>query len=136
MSSTPSAARPLSSSAFARFPSTTPAGPLQLRIGIHVGTPEFFENSWHGTDVDTAARAESAGSGQQIVATDFARTLAGDMTGITFRKLGTFALKGVGDVKLWDADYDNHGPRTPTLISNEASTAPAFSSAASPPPPS
>jgi class 3 adenylate cyclase/tetratricopeptide (TPR) repeat protein len=102
------------------FPIDTPAGPLQLRIGIHVGTPEFFENSWHGTDVDTAARAESAGSAQQIVITDAARALAGDMAGITFRKLGTFALKGVGDVKLWDADYDNHGLRTPALTSNEA----------------
>jgi class 3 adenylate cyclase/Flp pilus assembly protein TadD/predicted negative regulator of RcsB-dependent stress response len=102
------------------FPIDTPAGPLQLRIGIHVGTPEFFENSWHGTDVDTAARAESAGAAQQIVITDAARALAGDMAGITFRKLGTFALKGVGDVKLWDTDYDNHGLRTPALTSNEA----------------
>jgi class 3 adenylate cyclase/tetratricopeptide (TPR) repeat protein len=102
------------------FPIDTPAGPLQLRIGIHVGTPEYFENSWHGTDVDTAARAESAGAPQQIVITDVARALAGDMTGITFRKLGTFALKGVGDVKLWDVDYDNHGLRTPALTSNEA----------------
>jgi class 3 adenylate cyclase/tetratricopeptide (TPR) repeat protein len=102
------------------FPIDTPSGPLQLRIGIHVGKPEFFENSWHGTDVDTAARAESAGSAQQIILTDTARTLAGPMAGLTFRFLGTYALKGVGDVKLWDADYDNHGPRTPSLISNES----------------
>ncbi len=102
------------------FPIDTPSGPLQLRIGIHVGTPEFFENSWHGTDVDTAARAESAGSAQQIVLTDAAHALAGPMAGISFRPLGTYALKGVGDVKLWDADYDNHGLRQPTLISNES----------------
>jgi eukaryotic-like serine/threonine-protein kinase len=102
------------------FPIDTPSGPLQLRIGIHVGKPEFFENSWHGTDVDTAARAESAGSAQQIVITETARALAGPMAGITFRSLGTFALKGVGDVKLWDADYDNHGARVPSLISNES----------------
>ncbi len=102
------------------FPIDTPSGPLQLRIGIHVGKPEFFENSWHGTDVDTAARAESAGTAQQIVLTDTARTLAGPMAGITFRFLGTYALKGVGDVKLWDADYDNHGLRQATLISNES----------------
>ena len=96
------------------FPIDTPSGPLQLRIGIHVGKPEFFENSWHGTDVDTAARAESAGTAQQIVITDTARSLAGSMAGITFHPLGTYALKGVGDVKLWDADYDNHGPRQAT----------------------
>jgi class 3 adenylate cyclase/tetratricopeptide (TPR) repeat protein len=100
-------------------PIDTPSGPLQLRIGIHIGTPEHFENSWHGTDVDTAARAESAGSPQQIVVTDAARKLIGDLLGIRFRPLGTFALKGVGDVKLWDADYDQHGLRVPSLRSNE-----------------
>ena len=102
------------------FPIDTPSGPLQLRIGIHVGKPEYFENSWHGTDVDTAARAESAGTAQQIVLTDTARTLAGNMAGLTFRPLGIYALKGVGDIKLWDADYDNHGLRQATLISNES----------------
>ena len=101
------------------FPINTPSGPLQLRIGIHIGIPEYFENSWHGTDVDTAARAESAGTPQQIVLTDAARAAAGQMTGITFRSLGTFKLKGVGDVKLWDADYDQHGLRPAALTSNE-----------------
>ena len=50
----------------------THTGPLRVRIGIHVGTPEYFENSWHGTDVDTAARVESAGTGQQILLSDAA----------------------------------------------------------------
>ncbi len=102
------------------FPIDTPSGPLQLRIGIHIGRPEYFENSWHGTDVDTAARAESAGSPGQIVLTDAARTAASQMAGIAFRPLGTFVLKGVGDVKLWDADYDQHGLRKPVLVSKEA----------------
>ena len=93
------------------FPIDTPSGPLQLRIGIHIGMPEYFENSWHGTDVDIAARAESAGTPQQIVLTDAARAAAGQMTGIEFRPLGTFMLKGVGNIKLWDADYDQHGLR-------------------------
>lgn len=102
------------------FPIDTPSGPLQLRIGIHIGRPEYFENSWHGTDVDTAARAESAGTPQQIVLTDATRAAAGQMTGIEFRPLGTFTLKGVGNVKLWDADYDQHGIRPAFLTSIEA----------------
>ena len=102
------------------FPIDTPTGPLQLRIGIHIGMPEFFENSWHGTDVDIAARAESAGSPQQIVITEAARAAAGPMTGIALRPLGTFRLKGVGDVKLWDVDYDQHGPRPAAMASNES----------------
>jgi len=98
----------------------TSTGPLRVRIGIHVGRAEFFENSWHGTDVDTAARVESAGNGQQILLSAAARQAAGDLPGIRFTALGTFALKGVGDVKLWDADYDEHGPRKPQLASLES----------------
>lgn len=100
-------------------PIMTASGPMKLRIGMHVGTPKYFENSWHGTDVDTAARAESAGSPEQIVVTDAARKRIGDMDGIHLRPLGTFALKGVGDVKLWDADYSAHGLRKPSLVSME-----------------
>jgi eukaryotic-like serine/threonine-protein kinase len=101
------------------FPINTPTGPLQLRIGIHIGIPEYFENSWHGTDVDIAARAESAGTPQQIVLTDAARAAAGQMSGIEFRPLGTFMLKGVGNIKLWDADYDQHGLRPASITSIE-----------------
>ena len=54
-------------------PIMTGNGPLKLRIGMHVGRPKFFENSWHGIAVDTAARAESIGSPEQIVITDAAR---------------------------------------------------------------
>jgi eukaryotic-like serine/threonine-protein kinase len=100
-------------------PIDTPSGPMQLRIGIHIGAPEYFENSWHGTDVDIAARAQSAGSPQQIVVTEAARQAIGDPAGIKCRLLGTFALKGVGDVKLWDADYDQHGLRRPSIPSKE-----------------
>ena len=97
----------------------THTGPLRVRIGIHVGRPEYFENSWHGTDVDTAARVESAGNGQQILLSAAARHAVGDLPGITFRALGTFALKGVGDVALFDADYDKNGIRIPSAISLE-----------------
>ncbi len=100
-------------------PIVSASGPLKLRIGIHVGTPKFFENSWHGADVDIAARAESVGSGEQIVLTEAAKRQVGDLPGIPLRPLGTFALKGVGDIKLWDADYDQHGPRKPQFLSLE-----------------
>jgi eukaryotic-like serine/threonine-protein kinase len=100
-------------------PIDTPTGPMQLRIGIHVGTPEYFENSWHGTDVDIAARVNSAGSPGQIVVTEAARHAMGDPSDIQFRPLGTFALKGVGSVRLWDADYDRHKLRRAAIASIE-----------------
>jgi class 3 adenylate cyclase len=101
-------------------PIATPNGPMQLRIGIHVGTPEYFESSWHGLDVDIAARAQSAGSPGQIIVTEAAALKAiGQVPRVTFRPLGTFALKGVGDLRLWDADYDRNELRRPAIESIE-----------------
>ena len=99
-------------------PIQTAAGPLRLRIGVHMGTPEYFENSWHGTDVDLAARAEAVGSAEQIIVTDAARKAIGELPGVRFRKLGAFALKGVGNVVLWDADYANQGIRHASVRNN------------------
>ena len=39
--------------------------------------------------------------------------------GNSTQAVGNFALKGVGDIKLWDADYDQHGPRKPEVLSLE-----------------
>lgn len=100
-------------------PIMTAIGPLSLRIGIHVGHPKFFENSWHGTDVDTAARAESVASSGQIVLTAAARQQIGELAGVRMRALGNFTLKGIGDVALWDADYDQHGQRKAQMVSIE-----------------
>ena len=99
-------------------PIPTPGGPLRLRIGVHLGTPEYFENSWHGTDVDLAARAESVGSAEQIIVTAAAKRTIADLDGVKFRRLGTFGLKGVGDTVLWDADYDGHGVRRAAVRNN------------------
>jgi class 3 adenylate cyclase/tetratricopeptide (TPR) repeat protein len=100
-------------------PIMTDDGPMQMRMGIHCGRPQFFENSWHGTDVDTAARVESVASSGQIIVSDAARALMGELPGVPLHPLGTFALRGVGEVVLWDADFDLHGPRKPLMISQE-----------------
>jgi tetratricopeptide (TPR) repeat protein/class 3 adenylate cyclase len=106
-------------SRLATEPILTANGPLRLRIGIHVGAPKFFENSWHGTDVDTAARAEAVASPAQIILTDAARLHFGTLPDMTLRRLGTFTLKGIGDIPLWDVDYDHHGLRHAAIRSVE-----------------
>jgi class 3 adenylate cyclase len=107
-------------------PIDTPGGPMQLRIGVHVGTPEFSESGWQGAAVDTAARAESVASPGQVLVTNAAREAAGDLLGIRFTALGTFTLKDVGDIKLWDADYDQQGVRSAALRSNEQTARAGF----------
>ena len=96
-------------------PIETPRGPLQLRIGIHSGYPEMFEGTYHGTDVDTAARVEALGTAQQILLSSATYELVRNMTDVRFHRLGEFTLKGIGGEVLWEADWDGRGPR-PTAV--------------------
>jgi len=96
-------------------PITTPQGPLRLRIGIHSGFPEFFEGSWHGTDVDTCARVEATASPGQILLSSRTYELVRHMTDASFHSKGQFALKGVEHVALWEVDWNAVGPR-PTAV--------------------
>jgi len=99
----------------AEKPIETPAGPLRLRIGIHSGFPEFFEGSWHGTDVDTAARVAGTATERQILVSSRTYELVRQMTDMKFHPRGEFAMKGVERMVLWEADWDGKGPR-PTAI--------------------
>jgi class 3 adenylate cyclase/tetratricopeptide (TPR) repeat protein len=99
----------------AQNPIETPAGPLRLRIGIHSGFPEFFEGSWHGTDVDTAARVASTATDRQILVSSRTYELVRQMTDVKFHTRGEFAMKGVERMVLWEADWDGKGPR-PTAV--------------------
>jgi class 3 adenylate cyclase/tetratricopeptide (TPR) repeat protein len=96
-------------------PIETPRGPLQLRIGIHSGYPEMFEGTYHGTDVDTAARVEALGTAQQILLSSATYELVRNMTDVTFHRMGEFTLKGIGREVLWEADWNGRGPR-PTAV--------------------
>ena len=96
-------------------PIETPLGPLQLRIGIHSGYPEMFEGTYHGTDVDTAARVEALGTAQQILLSSATYELVRNMTDVTFHRMGEFTLKGIGREVLWEADWNGRGPR-PTAV--------------------
>jgi class 3 adenylate cyclase/tetratricopeptide (TPR) repeat protein len=96
-------------------PIETPRGPLRLRIGIHSGYPELFETSYHGTDVDKAARVEAMATAQQILLSSTTYELVAQMTDVKFNRKGEFALKGVDRVVLWEAAWDGARPR-PTAV--------------------
>jgi tetratricopeptide (TPR) repeat protein/class 3 adenylate cyclase/TolB-like protein len=92
-------------------PIETPRGPLRLRIGIHSGCMEAFEGGFHGTDVDKAARVGAMATAQQILVSSTTYELTRDMTDVKFYRLGEFALRGVGQVLLWEVDWNGLGPR-------------------------
>lgn len=100
-------------------PIMTAIGPMQLRIGIHCGTPKFVDNSWHGKDVEIAGKVEASASATQITLSEPARKLMGTVPGVTLHPLGTFLLKESDKVPLWDVDYDGAGPRKPQVMSIE-----------------
>jgi class 3 adenylate cyclase/tetratricopeptide (TPR) repeat protein len=95
----------------AAAPIPTPLGPLGLRIGIHSGYPAPYEGGWHGADVDTAARVESVASLGQILISSTTYELVRHMADVKFHSRGEFALKGAGQIVLWEAVWDGKGPR-------------------------
>src|ERR1700733_2450006 len=101
----------------ASAPILTPLGRLQLRIGVHSGYPEPYEGGWHGADVDTAARVESAASACQILLSARTYELVRHMTDVKFRSRGEFALKGMDRITLWEADWDGKAPRRTSVQS-------------------
>ncbi len=80
-------------------------------MGIHTGSPQSFEDDWHGTDVDTAARVEALSTGKQILLSPATFELVHHMTDVKFHRVGEFLLKGIDRLILWEADWDGTGPR-------------------------
>jgi class 3 adenylate cyclase/tetratricopeptide (TPR) repeat protein len=97
-----------------RSPISTPHGVLQLRIGLHTGSPQLFEDGWHGTDVDIAARVEAMASARQILLSSATYELITHISDLTFHRMGEFMLKGVARLVLWEVDWDGMGPRPTT----------------------
>ncbi len=69
------------------------AGPIQVRIGIHTGSPHVGTEGYVGEDVHLAARIAAAGHGGQILVSGTTRTLVDD----ELLDLGEHRLKDFGD---------------------------------------
>jgi predicted ATPase/class 3 adenylate cyclase len=65
-------------------------GPIQVRIGIHTGTPRVTEEGYVGQDVHRAARIAAAGHGGQVLVSSSTASLI-DSAGL--RDLGEHRLK-------------------------------------------
>lgn len=73
------------------------AGPLRVRMGLHVGEAAASDGDYHGPTVNRAARIMAAGHGGQILLSAVAAALVGDALpdGATLRGLGEHRLKGL-----------------------------------------
>jgi predicted ATPase/class 3 adenylate cyclase len=68
-------------------------GPIQVRIGIHTGTPLVSEEGYVGPDVHRAARIATAGHGGQVLFSQSTRALLETNDGLSLVDLGEHRLK-------------------------------------------
>ena len=68
------------------------AGSIQLRIGLHTGTPLVTDEGYVGDDVHLAARVAAAGHGGQVV---LSRATRAHLDGVALTDLGEHRLKDI-----------------------------------------
>ena len=100
--------------------------PLQIRIGIHTGTPILQGVDYVGTAVDKAARVEGAAEGGGVLISEQTRALLhGQLSDLAFHRCGAFLLKGLGGEPhtLFEVLWDSKSP-TPLSLPEFTATKP------------
>jgi predicted ATPase/class 3 adenylate cyclase len=92
-------------------------GVLQIRIGIHTGTPIVYRDpasqliDLSGNDVDKAARVEALASGGQVLVSEETRTLAKPAH---CHDWGLWELKGLGAHRVFEVLWPGREPVRPS----------------------
>ena len=92
-------------------------GFLQVRIGLHTGTPIVYRDTvsklidLSGTDVNTAARVEGLAGGGQILISEETRTMA-KPKGV--HDWGQWELKGLGRLRIFEVLWTGKAPERPS----------------------
>jgi class 3 adenylate cyclase/tetratricopeptide (TPR) repeat protein len=97
-------------------PIATPLGPLELKIGLHVGTPAshpFDRGDYLGREVDFAARLADLSSGRQIVVSELVAVMLREaqMAGVSAHAQGMHEVKGIGRVPVYELLWEGQAPR-------------------------
>ena len=72
-----------------------------IRMGLHSGEPEPYENGYVGVDVHLAARIAGTAHGGQVVVSDTTRGLVGNNLpdGVWMKRLGAHRLKDIAELQ-------------------------------------
>ena len=76
-----------------RFTDALASGPIQVRVGLHTGTPLLAEEGYVGDDVHFAARVAASGNGGQVI---LSRATA-DLVELELTDLGEHRLKDIAE---------------------------------------
>ncbi len=88
----------------ANDPIPTPLGPLQVRIGMHMGCPLVDSDRFIGQEVDYAARVSALASGRQILLSEATEVFIrnANIASLTLYPQGLRNLKGIGEVPIFE----------------------------------
>jgi len=91
------------------------AGPIQVRIGLHTGTPHQTEEGYVGDDVHFAARVAASGRGGQILVSSATAALIESsnslLQGALLHDLGEHRLKDIAEaVSIFQVGYGSFPP--------------------------
>ena len=110
-------------------PIETPFGALQVRIGMHTGSPllNAEDHDYIGQEVDYAYRISDLADGGQILLSEVSAVLLRNagLTDITVYGHDHRLLKGIGSVPIFEILWDNrqpHSPRAPSTAPKDFNT--------------
>ncbi|MEQ9552647.1 MAG: CHASE2 domain-containing protein [Coleofasciculus sp. G3-WIS-01] len=94
-------------------PIDTPLGSLQVRIGMHTGSPLPDGDDFIGEEVDYAARVSSLAHGGQILLSEVTTDLIYEagITNLSIVSRGNHYLKGIGKAPIFELQYLNKQQR-------------------------
>ncbi len=95
------------------------SGNLQIRIGMHIGTPVVYRNEvtgllgLSGNDVDKAARIEARAYGGQVLISEETQALTRSSKNVRYRDWGEYLLKGLGRHRIFEVLWGSKEPQRP-----------------------
>jgi predicted ATPase/class 3 adenylate cyclase len=89
---------------------------VRARIGLHIGDVSDTPGGLFGVAIHRAARIMATAHGGQIIVSDEVRLLAGDGNDdFSFRELGTYRLRDIGAVRLFQVTHAQLDDEFPAL---------------------
>ena len=94
-------------------PIPTPFGALQVRIGMHTGSPLCDGDDFIGQEVDYAARIAALANGRQILLSEVTEVFLrqANLSGLKLYPHGDRTLKGIGRVPIFELLYGTQAPQ-------------------------
>ncbi|HEY9827246.1 MAG TPA: CHAT domain-containing protein, partial [Stenomitos sp.] len=98
-------------------PIATPLGNLQVRVGIHTGSPLYSNGDYIGQEVDYLVRLADLAQGSQILVSEATAVLTRNLgfQDLSLHAHGNYLLKGIGNVPVFEILWEHKPPQSPRV---------------------